>query len=91
MPSLNYSMVQILVTVVVGLALVRIVDLAVTAAFKKMTGQEFVTKDEHRLCQSTDNGDIKDLKSEVKVIKQVVLRIAVKNGINENDLDKLID
>lgn len=77
-------------TILGGLILVDVVKLLVASAYRRITKNDFVTKTDCQTCQKQGDNDRDDLVESMKIIKGVLLVVAVKVGVPESDWKTLV-
>lgn len=89
------------IVIVFGVVGLELLQLIVRHAFKRFTSPEFVTKKECVQCDELKDaalGSLKaeigtingSLKAEISTIKEILIVMATKVGVDEKDLKKLV-
>jgi len=85
MPDGNLEWTQIIVAIVVY----QVVTLLVQVAWKKLAGNEYITKAECTTCKKSETGSLEELKADTALMRGILLVVAVKVGVDEKEWKKL--
>lgn len=80
---------QAAMTVVLAVGGYKVLELVIGYFFRKVTGDEFVTKKSCEACAKQGDGAVTKLTGEVATIKGILLVIAVKSDIPPDQLARL--
>jgi hypothetical protein len=75
--------------ILVALAASRLIELLVTSAYKTLSGNRYVTKKDCEKCQSSEHGVVKEFKEDMKLMRGILLVVAVKVGVPESEWKRL--
>lgn len=85
MPDGNLEWTQI----IVALVIYQTATLLVQAAWKKLAGNEYITRTECTTCKKAEAGSLEELKADTAIMRGILLVVAVKVGVDEKEWKKL--
>lgn len=85
MPGDNLEWTQILVAI----AVYQVVQLLVQSVWKKLVGNEYITRSACETCKKAESGALDELKSDTAIMRGILLVVAVKVGVDEKEWKKL--
>lgn len=85
MPGGNLEWTQI----IVAIAIYQIVQLLIQSAWKKLAGNEYVTRAACDACKKAESGALEELRTDTTIMRGILLVVAVKVGVDEKEWKKL--
>ena len=73
-----------------GIVGYKLMDLVLTNWFKKVSNEDFVSKAECARCSRRGESATDDLRRQMVLVKKVVLAMAIKMGVNVEDIQELV-
>lgn len=73
-----------------GIVGYKLMDLVLTNWFKKVSNEDFVSKAECARCSRHGESATDDLRRQMVLVKKVVLAMAIKMGVNVEDIQELV-
>lgn len=79
------------VLVIGGWFLLNVVSELTKVFFQRMRTSDYITRKDCEQCKKQHEQDDEDLVQQIKVIRRLMMRVAIKNGVNTEDIEELVD
>jgi hypothetical protein len=82
---------QTVVVLFGGIIIYRVTERLIDTAYRKLTGDCYITRTSHDECKAADQATAKALQEEMAVMRGILLVVAVKVGVDDRDLKRLAE
>jgi len=91
MESLTTRDFQIAAMIITALVIGKVISLIVDTGYKRMTSNDYITKADCNACKATISERRSEVSVQIRIIKGLLLVVAVKLGVSDEQLKDLFD